>query len=125
MGGVTVSTTWFNGDQTPDILVAGGRGAGSAVEIYDGTINARVTNGRLDSARLAAFADLSSRNAAVFATAIDTDGDGIADRVFVAQAEGGSGIGIRSLRRDGTTAATFAAIPKNLRIAAARPKRTS
>ncbi|NBW85575.1 MAG: VCBS repeat-containing protein, partial [Planctomycetia bacterium] len=29
-GGASVSTTWFNGDSTPDIVVAGGQGAGSA-----------------------------------------------------------------------------------------------
>ena len=123
-GGVSVSTTWFNDDSTPDILVAGGRNAGSTVEVYDGTVNGHGVNARLDTARLAAFANLSTRNAGVFAAAVDTDGDGVADRVFVTQSEGGSGNGIRSVTKVGSVAGTFSAIAKNLRIAAARPKRS-
>jgi hypothetical protein len=122
-GGVAVSTTRFNGDQTPDILVAGGRGAGSTMEVYDGTINARVANARLDLTRLAAFADLSSREAAAFAVAIDTDGNGVADRIFATQAEGGSQRGVRVINRDGTVAQTFSAFSRNLRIATSRPRR--
>jgi hypothetical protein len=122
-GGVAVSTTRFNGDQTPDILVVGGRGAGSTMEVYDGTINARVANARLDLTRLAAFADLSSREAAAFAVAIDTDGNGVADRIFATQAEGGSQRGVRVINRDGTVAQTFSAFSRNLRIATSRPRR--
>jgi hypothetical protein len=123
-GGTSVSTSWFNDDATPDIVVAGGRGAGSVTEVYDGSIDARAANVRLDSARLAAFADLASRNAAVFATAIDTDGDGVADRLLSTQAAGGTGSGIRIVTKGGAVADTFAVIRKNLRIAAARPKRS-
>ena len=90
------------------------------MEVYDGTVNARVANARLDMARLAAFSDLASRNAAVFAAAVDTDGDGVADRILSTQSEGGVGSGVRVLRRDGTVAATFSALPRSLRIAAAR-----
>ena len=122
-GGVAVSTTRFNGDQTPDILVAGGRGAGSTMEVYDGTINARVANARLDLTRLAAFADLSSREAAAYAVAIDTDGNGVADRIFATQAEGGSQRGVRVINRDGSVAQTFSAFSRNLRIATSRPRR--
>lgn len=123
-GGVSVSTTWFNNDATPDILVAGGRGAGSVVEVYDGTVNARSANARVDAVRLAAFADLASQNAAVYAAAVDTDGDGIADRIVSTQAAGGAATGIRSITRTGAAAGAFSAIAKNLRIAASRPKRT-
>ena len=93
------------------------------VELYDGTINARVANGRLDTARMAAFADLPSRSAAIFAAAVDMDRDGVADRFFVTQAEGGSNRGVRVIGRDGTVVSTFAALPRNLRVVASRPKR--
>jgi hypothetical protein len=101
-GGASVSTTWFNGDATPDIVVAGGQGSGSAIEVYDGTINARVSNARLDTARLAAFADLASRNTAVFAAAVDLDGDGVADQFLTTQGEGGGNRGIRAVGRTGS-----------------------
>jgi len=121
-GGVSVTTTWFNNDSTPDVVVAGGRGAGSVIEVYDGTVNGRRANNRLDSARLAAFADLASRNAAVFAAAVDTDGDGYADRVFSTQSAGGHAAGIRLVTTGGAGAGSFSAVARNLRIAASRPQ---
>jgi hypothetical protein len=123
VGGVAVATAWFNGDSTPDIIVSGGRGAGSVIEVYDGTVNARVANARLDTARLAAFADLSTRNAAAFAVAVDTDGDGVADRLYATQADGGSALGVRTVARNGGVTGTFAAFARNLRIAISPAKR--
>jgi hypothetical protein len=122
-GGVSVSTTWFNGDATPDIVVAGGQRAGSVVEVYDGTINARVANARLDTARLAAFADLSSRNTAVFAAAIDLNGDGIADELLSTQGDGGGKRGIRAVGRNGLVSSLPATNQSNLRIVTQVPKR--
>jgi hypothetical protein len=122
-GGASVSTTWFNGDATPDIVVAGGQGSGSAIEVYDGTINARVSNARLDTARLAAFADLASRNTAVFAAAVDLDGDGVADQFLTTQGEGGGNRGIRAVGRTGLVSDTPATTRSNLRIVSSLPRR--
>ncbi len=122
-GGVSVSTTWFNGDAAPDIVVAGGQRAGSVVEVYDGTINASVANARLDTARMAAFADLSSRNTAVFAAAIDLNGDGIADELLSTQGDGGGKRGIRAVSRTGAVSNLPATNLSNLRIVTQQPKR--
>lgn len=122
-GGVSVAATWFNADATPDIIVAGGQGAGSVVEVYDGTINARVANARLDTARLSAFADLGSRNVAVFAAGVDLDGDGVVDRLFTTQGAGGSNRGIRTVTKTGVIAETPATNRSNLRIVSSLPKR--
>jgi hypothetical protein len=123
-GGVSVSTTWFNADSTPDIIVAGGQGAGSVIEVYDGTINARAANARLDTARMAAFADLASRNTAVFAAAIDLDGDGIADQILATQGEGGSNHGIRGIGENLTMTNMPVMTRSNLRIVSSMPKRS-
>jgi hypothetical protein len=123
-GGVFVSTTRFNADATPDIIVAGGQGAGSVIEAYSGTINTRIANARLDKARLAAFADLSSRNAAVFAAAIDRDGDGIADQILATQGEGGSNHGIRGIGENLTMTNMPVMTRSNLRIVSSMPKRS-
>jgi hypothetical protein len=122
-GGVSVSTTWFDSDTTPDIVVAGGPGSGSAIQVYEGTVDARVVNQRLDAARLAAFADLASRNSAVFAAAIDVDGDGVADRIFSTQGEGGGHRGVRAVTRNGAVSDISPATRSNLRIVASLPKR--
>ncbi|MFM8636123.1 MAG: FKBP-type peptidyl-prolyl cis-trans isomerase, partial [Planctomycetia bacterium] len=121
-GGVTVSAARWNADATPDIVVAGGRGAGSVTEVYDGTI-AATTNVRL--ARQTAFAGLASRNAATFAAGIDIDGDNRADRFMVTQGNGGASSGVRVINATtGATVGTFASALKSpLRIAASAPRR--
>lgn len=85
-GGFSVTTGRLNADSTPDIILAAGRGGSSLVEAYDGKLGT-ATNARL--ARFAAFSDLATRNAAVVASGIDTDGDGRLDRIDVVQ--GGAG----------------------------------
>ena len=122
-GGVSVSTTRFNVDATPDIVVAGGQGAGSVIEVYDGTINAMVANARLDTARLAAFAQMASRNTGVFAAAVDLDGDGVADQFLTTQGEGGGNHGIRAVGRTGVVSDIPATNRSNLRIVTQVPKR--
>jgi len=121
-GGVSVSTTRFNVDATPDIVVAGGQGAGSVIEVYDGTINARIANARLDTARLAAFAQMASRNTGVFAAAVDLDGDGVADQFLTTQGEGGGNHGIRAVGRTGAVSDFPATNRSNLRIVTQVPK---
>jgi peptidylprolyl isomerase len=85
LGGVTVSTARVNADSIDDIIVAAGRRGGSRIEIHDGRVD---TNARLQA--VAAFAALGSRNAAVSATAVDTDGDGRADALYASQGTGGT-----------------------------------
>jgi peptidylprolyl isomerase len=85
LGGVTVSTARVNVDSIADVVVAAGRRGGSRIEIHDGRID---TNSRLQA--VSAFAALGSRNAAVLATAVDTDGDGRADALYAGQGTGGT-----------------------------------
>lgn len=100
-GGVAVSTARVNADSIADVIVAAGRRGGSQIEIYDGRVG---TNARLQTA--AAFAALGSKNAAVAAAAIDTDGDGRADWLYATQGAGGTA----SLRRAAIGSAAFGAI---------------
>jgi hypothetical protein len=123
-GGLTISAANYNSDSTPDLMVAAGSGGGSAVEIYDGTLGT-AANPRL--ARFAAFAGLPKAAAAVFATGVDTDGDGRADTVNVVQGIAGGGpltrYAIALGTTDGTITATrkdvFAAVTGSLNVGAA------
>jgi len=120
-GGVAVAASRWNADATPDIIVSGGRGAGSVTEIYDGTVSP-AANARL--ARQTAFAGLASRNAATFAAGLDIDGDNRADRFFAAQGGGGSATGVRVFDAAGSQVGSFAAgLRAPLRIAASAPRR--
>ncbi|MFM8494443.1 MAG: FKBP-type peptidyl-prolyl cis-trans isomerase [Planctomycetia bacterium] len=101
LGGVTVSTARINTDSIADIIVASGRRGGSRIEIHDGRVG---TNATLQTA--AAFAALDSRNAAVAAAAIDTDGDGRADSLFATQGAGGTA----GLRRAAIGSSVFSAL---------------
>ena len=88
LGGATVSVARVNADATPDIIVSSGVGGGSVVEVYDGTVAAATANRRL--ARFAAFSGLANRNAAVAAVGVDSDGDGLANRIDVVQSGAGT-----------------------------------
>lgn len=85
LGGVAVSTARVNTDSIADVVVAAGRRGGSRIEIHDGRVG---TNSRLQA--VSAFAALGSRNAAVLAAAVDTDGDGRADALYAGQGTGGT-----------------------------------
>jgi uncharacterized repeat protein (TIGR01451 family) len=118
--GISVTAGRYDSDSMPDILIAGGRGAGSRVEVwsgYAGTAEQRIL------ARYTAFSDLARSGAPVYAALGDLDGDGRTDRVFAAQGDGGDQIGVRSLTRAGAIASTFGTVPLNLRVAAATPRR--
>ena len=101
LGGLTVSTARINTDSIADIIVAAGRRGGSRIEIHDGRVG---TNAKLQTA--AAFAALDSRNAAVVAAALDTDGDGRADSLFATQGAGGTA----GLRRAAIGSTVFSAL---------------
>ena len=77
-GGVTLSIGRWNADAIPDILVGAGIGGRSVVDIYSGATFQRL-------ALLQAFSSFAKPNARVFATSLDTDGDGVIDRVFAVQ----------------------------------------
>jgi uncharacterized repeat protein (TIGR01451 family) len=114
-GGTFVSVARVNADATPDIIVSAGSGGGSLVEVYDGRVGT-AANARLT--RFAAFADLATRNAPVFATGLDTDGDGRANRIDVVQ--GGPGTrSLRSFSTAGVRQAGIAGLAGAQRVAAA------
>jgi len=121
-GGVSVSTAKFDGDSVPDIIVAAGMGGGSAVHVYDGRLDSK-PGARLDGAKFAAFAGFARAQAAVFAAAMDTDGDGRADRIFASQGEGGGAVGVRSMSHSGMPGSPVSAVRANLRSAVSKPRR--
>ena len=123
-GGVQVAAARFNTDATPDIIVAGGRGAKSFFEVYDGRINAAVANASLVP-RQAAFAGLARANAAVALALVDLDGDGRADRTFTAQGQGGSFAGMKATATgaaSGLTTFSSPALRSALRLATSAPR---
>jgi len=90
LGGVSVSAARVDGDIVPDIVVAAGRRGNGVIEIYNGAV-AAADNPR--TARLSAFAALGPSSAAVFASPVDADGDGLAETLVVTR----RGQGIRTL----------------------------
>ena len=100
-GGITLSAARVNADAIPDLIVASGNLGGSAVEIWSGLTNDS-TDVRLSA--FTTFADTTTKNMPVHATAIDTDGDGDADVIAVVQGTNGTSNQIRSFRHSGHTA---------------------
>ena len=82
-GGVTLSIGRYDADAIPDILVGAGINGRSAVEIYSGTTFTQL-------ARVNAFASFAKPNAKVYATSLDTTGDGILDRIYAVQGQQGT-----------------------------------
>lgn len=103
-GGLHVDLARVNADAIPDIIVSQGRGGNSLVEVYNGRVGL-LSNPRL--ARFAAFSDAATRGAAVFATAVDSNGDGLADGFVATQ----GGAGRSALRRFSTSGALLEAVP--------------
>jgi uncharacterized repeat protein (TIGR01451 family) len=116
-GGVAVSAHYFNGDGIADIVVAGGRNARSAVEVYDGATRSRLLSS-------ATFARLAKPNVPVHSASVDLTGDGRADGLFQVQGDGGKVKGIRRVNATtGTVEATLTqALPPPLRIASRAPR---
>lgn len=118
-GGVAVSSGRFNADAIDDIFVAGGRGAGSVTEIYDGTIG---TAANPSLARQAAFGSLSQSSAPVFAAGLDIDGDNRVDQLFATQGLGGGSHGIRRIAANGSLQPLFTSAAGQARLAASLPR---
>ena len=114
-GGFSVVTARVDNDLISDFIVSEGRGGTSRVEIYNGIVDSSKNNPVLS--RFAAFSDLATRSAPVFAAAIDTTGDGVADSIDVVQ----GGASRASLRRylaiAGTLQQTVAPLSGSLHIA--------
>jgi hypothetical protein len=117
--GVSVSSGRFNADTIADIFAAGGRGAGSVTEIFDGRV-AAADNARL--AQQAAFASLAGGSAPVFSAGIDLDGDNRVDQLFATQGIGGGDHGIRRVSRNGTLLPLFPNSSDALRVGASLPR---
>jgi len=113
-GGMTVAVASVTPDSIPDIILAAGNGGGSFVEIYNGSV-APAANVRL--ARFAAFADLATRNSAVFAVGVDTDGDGRANSIDVVQGAA-SQSALRRYSTTGVLQGTTASVVGTLQLAA-------
>jgi uncharacterized repeat protein (TIGR01451 family) len=121
--GVSVEVARLNAGSTPDLIFSAGAGGGSAVEIYDGTINA-AANTKL--ATLAAFSGIGSGRP-VFASAIDTDGDTRADTIDFVQGGGTTTPMVRYSVSVGSTSGSITAtkldsvagVAGSLRLAAA------
>jgi uncharacterized repeat protein (TIGR01451 family) len=81
-GSFAVTTARVNKDSIPDVIVTPLRGGTSTFEVHDGVV-AAAANAKLATA--SAFGDLASRNAPISAVPLDTDGDGRANAITVAQ----------------------------------------
>jgi hypothetical protein len=102
-GGITLSTARVNADLIPEIIVAAGNGGGSIVEVWDGLTNDAVD---VKLAAFAAFGNVATKNMPVHATALDTNGDGIADILAVVQGTNGKANQIRCFLPNGTPTGT-------------------
>jgi hypothetical protein len=98
-GGITLDAARVNTDAIPDFIVAAGNKGNSAVEIYSGLTN---DNPDVLLSAFATFADTSTKNMPVHATAFDTDGDGIADVLAAVQGTNGKSNQIRCFDLNGT-----------------------
>ncbi len=103
-GGITLDAARINADAIPDFIVAAGNGGGSAVQIWSGLTN-DVTDTLLSAFNT--FADQSTKNAPVHATAFDSNGDGIADVLAVVQGTNGKSNQIRKFQTNGAALGTL------------------
>lgn len=98
-GGVTVNTQFFTATATPQVLVAGGRNADSAVGTYTDRENP-------PTATYAAFAGRARPNAPVYAAAAALS-SGLADTVFMAQGFSGVNTILKVDAKTGVVDPTF------------------
>jgi FKBP-type peptidyl-prolyl cis-trans isomerase len=115
--GISVSAHRLNADAIDDIVVSTGRGGRSLTQVYDGTVAAA------DNARIAVFSalgDTARPNAPLFTVAVDTTGDGLADRFLQTQGDAGGAAGIAHVSLGGVRQGAVSSLVGPLRIAAAR-----
>lgn len=115
--GVSVTSARVNGDAIDDVIVSAGRGGRSFTQVYDGTV------GSAANPRIQHFSPLNATarpNAAVFTAAVDTNGDGVADRFLQAQGDAGGTSGISNVSLSGVRQGAVSGLAGPLRIAAER-----
>jgi peptidylprolyl isomerase len=115
--GISVTSMRANGDIIDDIVVSAGRGGRSLTQIYDGTVSP------LPNQRLADFSALGASarpNAPLFTTAVDINGDGVADQFLQTQGDAGGTSGISNVSLAGVRQAAVSGLAGPLRIAAER-----
>lgn len=115
--GISVTSMRANTDIIDDIVVSAGRGGSSFTQIYDGTVSPQ------DNARLAFFSALGGTarpNAPLFTAAVDTNGDGVADRFLQSQGDVGGTSGISNVSLTGVRQGAVSSLAGPLRIAAER-----
>ena len=90
-GGVSLDVARFTSSLVPDILVGAGVNGRSLVDVWAWNASAAATLSSLSAngTGFAAFTD-ASNNSPVEVAAVDTNGDGIADEIVVAQGPGGT-----------------------------------
>lgn len=117
-GGVSVSTGRYDANTIDDIIVAGGFGAGSRIEVYSGAMTG-------NPSRLAAqqaFAALGRSNLPVYAAALARPSDGRMDGLAVVQGGNRTQQGVRRIGvPTATTETSLTPLSGPLRIAASRP----
>ncbi|NBT13018.1 MAG: VCBS repeat-containing protein, partial [Planctomycetia bacterium] len=109
VGMLSLSVGRLNGDTIDDIVIASGPGNGGVVAAYSGRVDDKQD---LRLVNAAPFTTRAHRNAAVTATALDLDGDGIADRIFASQGDGGDVGAIRQIDGSGKPVAASAAVSR-------------
>ena len=115
--GISVTSMRANADIIDDIVVSAGRGGRSFTQIYDGTVSPQ------DNARLTFFSALGGTarpNAPLFTAAVDTNGDGVADRFLQSQGDVGGTSGISNVSLTGVRQGAVSSLAGPLRIAAER-----
>lgn len=115
--GISVTSIRANADIIDDIVVSAGRGGRSFTQIYDGTVSSQ------DNTRLAFFSALGATarpNAPLFTAAVDTNGDGVADRFLQSQGDVGGTSGISNVSLAGVRQGAVSGLVGPLRIAAPR-----
>jgi hypothetical protein len=115
--GISVTSMRANGDIIDDIVVSAGRGGRSLTQIYDGVVSSQANQ------RLAHFSALGASarpNAPLFTAAVDTNGDGVADRFLQSQGDAGGTSGISNVSLAGVRQGAVSGLVGPLRIAAER-----
>jgi hypothetical protein len=113
-GGITLDAARVNNDAIPDLIVSAGNKGNSAIEIWSG-----LTNDNPDTLlkSLSPFANTSTANMPVHATALDTNGDGIADVLAAVQGTNGKSDQIRCFDFAGNFLGAMAGFPSPWNIA--------
>jgi cyclophilin family peptidyl-prolyl cis-trans isomerase len=115
-GGLSVSTGRFDANSIDDIIIAGGHGGGSRIDVYSGAVSG--TPSRLLARQ--AFAGVGRPNLPVYAAAIPRASDNRMVNFAVVQGGGRTEQGVRRISTATGVEAGFATLSGPLRITASR-----